>query len=323
MSLNLDPAKKLKEAREYAMGNTEAEFLLVRDTGESPEVGKLPIGKTVQQEVADIFAQDLSSHIDDLRNGDTRPRALDVANTISEDSIMQCAPVSDLPASDLFEILISRDHHGTTTYTADPKPDFQLIRISEPDGKILVGVQSYRGVELVETTNKLSLMYRNQEYERFRGDMVVIQPNVTAVYYDGWLFVISPKTFESIFNMREEYEKRAKEAIEGFEQSGIRLANKEKMSEWLLSHINILRGMYEVYDTGIHEQATPDQIEQMIKAYELDQRSSLEYVRQDGQIELEVGEYVHTWKLLKLLSGKYAEDEIMGTQWEIDSGQRL
>lgn len=45
MSLNLDPAEKLKEAREYAMGNTEAEFLLVRDTGEAPEVGKLPLGK--------------------------------------------------------------------------------------------------------------------------------------------------------------------------------------------------------------------------------------------------------------------------------------
>lgn len=236
---------------------------------------------------------------------------------------MQCAPVTDLPGSDLFELLISRDHHGATTYTADPKPDFQLIRISEPDGKILVGVQSYHGVELVETTNKLSLLYSGQEYERFRGDMVVIQPSVTAVYYDGWLFVISPKTFESMFNMREEYEKRAKEAIEGFEEAGICLANKDKMTEWLLSHINILRGMYEVYDTGIHEQATPDQIEQMIQTYELDQRFSLDYVRQDGQIELEVGKYVHTWKLLKLLSGKYAEDGIMGTQWEIDSGQRL
>lgn len=323
MSLNLDPAEKLKEAREYATGNTEAEFLLVRDTGETPEVGKLPIGQTVQHEVADIFAQDLTSHINDLRNGDTRVRSLDVANTISEDSIIQCAPVADLPGSELFEILISRDHHGPTTYTADPKPDFQLIRISEPDGKVLVGVQSYRGVELVETTNKLSLLYSGQEYERFRGDMVVIQPNVTAVYYDGWLFVISPKTFESMFNMREEYEKRAKKAIEGFEEAGICLANKSKMTEWLLSHINILRGMHEVHDAEIHEQATPNQIEQMIETYELDQRFSLEYARQDGEIELEVGKYVHTWKLLKLLSGKYAEDEIMGTQWEIDSGQRL
>jgi hypothetical protein len=86
---------------------------------------------------------------------------------------------------------------------------------------------------------------------------------------------------------------------------------------------DILRGMYEVYDTEIHEQATPDQIEHMIQTYELDQRFSLDYARQNGQIELEVGKYVHTWKLLKLLSGKYAEDGIMGTQWEIDSGQRL
>ncbi|MFC6766679.1 Kiwa anti-phage protein KwaB-like domain-containing protein [Natrinema soli] len=323
MSLNLNPIEKLKEAREYAEGNTEAEFLLVRERNGSPQVGKLPIGKTVQQEIADNFAQDLTTHIDNLREGDTRTRPLDVANTISEESILQCAPVSDLPNSELFRILISRDNHGSTTYTEDPKPDFQLIRISEPDGKILVGVQSYSGVKLVDTTKKLSLQYSGKEYERFKGDMLVIKPGVNAVYYDGWLFVISPKSFESMFNMREEYEKRAKEAIDGFEDAGIRFTDKEKTTDWLLGHINMLRGMYEIYDAGIHQQATPSQIETMIKNYDLDQRFSLSYVRQNGEIELDVAEYVHTWKLLKLLSGKYAEDNIMGTQWEIDSGQRL
>jgi hypothetical protein len=224
--------------------------------------------------------------------------------------------VAELPDSELFEILNSRRNHGTTKYSEDPEPAFQFIRISEPDGKVLVAVQNYSNAKLVDTTNELALWYKNEEYERFQGDLLVIRPNLNAVCYDGWVFIISPKSFESMFGMREEYKKRAQEAIKGF-------ADRETTIEWMLSHINMLRGMYEIYENGIHEKATPDKIEAMIQKYGLDTRFSLDYARQDGRIELNVDEYQHTWKLIKLLAAKYAEDDIMEEQWEIDSGQRL
>lgn len=323
MSKKLNPAETLREARDFAHANTESEFLLVREESGSAEVGKLQIGKPVQVELADTVASCLTDYIDDLREGKTRARELDVANTISEESIMQCTHVKNLPASDLFKSLLKRGHDTTTTYSADPKPDFQFIRISEPDGKRLLGIQSYNSVRLVETEDSVSMLYDGKEYERFRGDILVIQPTLNAVYYDSWLFIDSPKSFEKMFNMREEYEKRAKEAINSFEDSGIQFADRNKIADWLLSHINILRGMYEIYDKDIHKEADPEQIEKMIEEYELDQRSTLDYTRRNGEIELSVDEYQHTWKLLKLLSGKYAEDEIRGNQWEIDSGQRL
>ena len=323
MSEKLNPAEKLKEAREFAVGRTEAEFLLVRKQGDTPNVGKLQLGRPVQQEIAQTVADALTEQIDNLRDGRTRARPLDVANTISEESVIQCVRIENLPDSELFEVLNSRDNDGTTTYSEDPEPDFQLIRISEPDGKVLIGVQNYSNAKLVDTTSELTLWYQNEEYERFQGDLLVIRPNLNAICYDGWVFIITPKSFESMFDMREEYRKRAEEAIEAFEDAGITFVDRETTIGWMLSHINMLRGMYEIYDNGIHEEATPDKIEAMIQKYDLDTRFSLDYARRNGQIELGVDEYQHTWKLIKLLAAKYAEDDIMGEQWEIDSGQRL
>lgn len=323
MSEKLNPAEKLKEAREFAEGRTEAEFLLVRKQGESPNVGKLQLGRLVQQEIAKTVSDALTEQINNLREGRTRARPLDVANTISEESVIQCVRVKNLPDSELFSVLKSRRNHGTTTYSEDPEPEFQLIRISEPDGKVMIGVQNYSNAKLVDTTNELALLYRDQEYERFRGDLLVIRPNLNAVCFDGWVFIITPKSFEKMFEMREEYKKRAQEAIRGFEDAGITFADRETTIGWMLSHINMLRGMYEIYENGLHKEATPDKIESMIQKYDLDTRFSLDYARQDSQITLHVDEYQHTWKLIKLLAAKYAEDDIMGTKWEIDSGHRL
>lgn len=323
MTLSLDPEKKLKEAREYAQSNTETEFLVVRNSSESPEVGKLPLGKPVQNELSDVVSKAITEIIDGILNEETLVRELDVSNTISETSIIQCAPVSDLPDTELFQLLISRENHGATTYSESPKPDFQFIRISEPDGKRLVAVQSYNDVDIVDTNRKLSLLYTNKEYEEFQGDMLVINPRINALFYDKWLFVVSPTIFESMFNMREEYKTRAKEAIRGLEDGGIQFADRETTTNWMLSNIHMLRDLYKLYDGEIYEEVTPDQIEQMVDEYRLEEMSSVSYSRRDGIIELDVDKYQHTWKLIKLLSGKYAEDEIMGTRWEIESGNRL
>ncbi len=204
MSKKLKPVETLREARDFAHANTESEFLLVRKKSGSAEVGKLQVGKPVQVELADTVANCLTDYIDNLREGKTRPRELDVANTISEESIMQCVPVNNLPGSKLFKSLLRRDHDTTTTYSADPKPDFQFIRISEPDGKRLLGIQSYSSAKLVETEDNVSLLYDGKEYGRFHGNILVIRRKLNAVYYDGWLFVNSPKSFENMFKMREE-----------------------------------------------------------------------------------------------------------------------
>jgi hypothetical protein len=323
MSVDINPAETLGRAREFAADRSEAEFLLVRKEEDGPNVGKLQVGNTVQQEISATIEQALIENINNIINGRTQTRSLSVANTVSDGSVLQCGEVTELPDSELFQLLNSRRNHRTTTYSEDPKPDFQLVRISEPDGRLLIGVQNYTGATLVDTTNELALLYKNQEYERFREDLLILRPRFNAYYYDGWVFVISPKSFESMFELRGEYERRAQEAIDGFNDAGITFAEHSKTSEWLLSHIYMLRSMNEIYENNIYEFFTPDKIEEMIQNYRLDERFSIDYTRKDGQIELAVNEYQHTWKLLKLLGGKFAEDDILGTQWEIDSGERL
>jgi hypothetical protein len=319
----VDPIEKLSAAREFADGQTETEILLVRETEDGPNVGKMQIDRSVQNELSNLFSKSLTTIIDKLRDGETIPRELDVANTVTGNKTLQVAPVDELPQSDLSQVLISRDNHGTTSYLEKPKPKFQMIRISEPGGKILAGVQSYHDYDFIQTDDEVAIWYNNEEYAKFDSDLLVIKPKLNSIYYDNWVFVNSPSTFEQMFEMREEYEQRAEEALDGFEESGIQFEEAEKTKDWLTSQMGMLRGMHEIHDNNIHERATPETVEQIIRKYELDERFSINYERHNGEIQLGVDEYTDTYKLLKLLAAKYAEDEIMETQWEIDSGQRL
>lgn len=320
---DVKPIKKLSRAREFAEGSTEAELLLVRKENGTPNVGKLEIDSTLQNDVSALFSKGLTSIIDKLQEGKMVPGELDVANTVADGSSLQVAPVDSLPDSELSRVLISRDNHGTTTYSEQPKPNFQLLRISEPGGKILVGVQSYHDYDFVQTDEEVALWYDNTEYSKFDGDLLVLKPKLNSIYYDNWVFVDSASMFEQMFEMREEYERRAEEALEGFKDSGIIFDNQEQTNQWLQSQMNMLRGMYEIYDNQIHEKITPKKVEEFINKYDLDNRFSISYERDGGEITIGVEEYTDTWKLLKLLGAKYAEDDIMGTQWEIDAGQRL
>ncbi len=321
--IEISPAEKLSQAREFANGNTETEFLFVQKSGESDTVGKLEISKELQVELSDIVARCLAGYVNDLRNGSVRPRRLDVANTVSDESVVQCAPKGNLPDTRLFSALVSGECDKTGSYPTDSTPNIQLIRITEPDGKTLVGVQSHHDVKLMQPNSSLGarMFYSNDEYQKFDGQVVTVKPELRAVYYDDWLFIDDASVFESIFNMEDAYREKAEEAMDALEDSGIIIT--DGTSDWLLSHINILRAMYEIYDEDIHEKASPDEIEETIEEYDLNERFSLSYDRKNGKIRINVGKYQHTWKLIKALSGKYADNAIRDIRWEIDSGRRM
>jgi hypothetical protein len=325
MSSAADAIDTLQNAREFADSSAEAELLLVRKQNSTPDVGKLRIGADIQNKITEITVDSLDKHIGRLEEGTVQARSLNIGNTVGNDSVIECERIANLPDSDLFRLLDSRSDHGWTTYTEDPKPKFQFVRISEPRGDVLIGLKMYNDVTVVDTNKRLALTNRDQarEYRRVQDNLLILEPRFSAFCYDGWLFVIKPKPFESAFEMREEYEQRGQEVIEQFVNSGITFADHDKTTGWLLSQITMLRAMYEIYDNDIHTRLTPDLVEASIDKYDLADRYSIDYTRNGEQIELSINDYDDRWRLLKLLGGKFAEDEIMGTQWEIDAGRRL
>ena len=325
MSSTTDAIETLQNAQAFASSGAEVELLLVRKQGESADIGKLRIGRDIQNEIAEITSNSLDEKASEIEQGEVRARALNIGNTISNESIIECERIENLPDSELFQLLSSRRDHGLTTYSENPSPDFQFVRISEPEGRVLVGLKTYSDVTVVDTTQRLIMSDRGpaSEYRQIQNNLLVFEPRFSAFCYDGWVFVIKSKAFESAFEMREEYEQRGREVIEGFTDSGVVFANHDKTTGWLMSQLTMLRAMYEIYENNIHRRITPDMIESSIAKYDLTELYSIGYNRTGEQIELSIDEYSDTWGLLKLLGGKFAEDEILGTQWEIEAGQRL
>ncbi len=161
----------------------------------------------------------------------------------------------------------------------------------------------------------------NGVYTKFEGDLLIVPESLNAVYYDGHVFVRTPKSFEKMFEMREEYEQKAESVINSFEAAGIQFADKKVKEEWLAEgEIRILRKLYSVHENEIPKYATPKDISRIIDKYDV----GVTYQRKNGHIELDIDEYTDVWELLRVLNSDYAEAELIpDAKLEIESKRVL
>lgn len=304
----------LKDAREFAQTTKQVEYLLVRNSDDSTELGELEIKRNVQNELRQVMTDEITRFVDAVRSGGTLLEELETANTFRDESILQYIPADELPPTDLFALLQNRSSYPHTTYSDGDDPDFQLIRVRDPNGKLLIGVQNYRGDQIIDTSTKATIWYNNKVYDKFSTDLVQVPQKINVLYYDGWVFIVSPKSFERMFEMRDAYEERAKEVLNEFSNQNIEFAREEQMEDWLLGNLNMLRKMYQVGELDMPAQATPQEFKRIIDKY----NPPVDYTMKGGKIELDVEEYTDIWKILRVFTDSYSEGEILDVQWEID-----
>lgn len=298
--------QRLKRARKFAQGNTQTDYLLVHKDDAQPNIGSLEFRGAVQKEINDLFVQSLTEKINKIRDGKLDLRRLDISNTNLDEPIVQCESISKFPDSELFQTLVSKKDYPNTKIDLDDKPDFQLLRVTDGD-KVLIGVQNSQSIKAYGKSDGLPVLYNNDVYTKFDGDVFIVPQSINAVCFDGLVYVFTPKSFEKMFEMRDEYERQANQVIEKFGNAGIKLANEKVRDEWLVGEIRILRKMFEVSQNEIAHHATPNKIKQVIEKYGVD----VEYTKKNGDIELEINRYQDIWELLRLLNADYAEAEII------------
>lgn len=298
--------KRLKRARKFAQDNSDTDYLLVHKTGSTPEIGGLDFPATVQQEINKLLVDSMSDLISEIFEGKKDLRPFRVANSNLDEPIIECQAISSLPNSDLFQAIVSDKPYPTTKLDMENKPDFQLIRVTDGD-QVLVGIQNSQSIQVYDDSDGLSLLYDNEMYTKFDGDLFIVPQSINAICFDGMVYIRTHKSFEKLFEIREEYERQAENVIDRFNKSGITFANQRLENEWLVGDIRILRKMFEVRKNKIPKYATPDKIEEVIEKYEV----GVEYQRKNGQIELDIERYQDVWELLRLLNDDYAEAEII------------
>ncbi|RQG93087.1 DUF4868 domain-containing protein [Natrarchaeobius halalkaliphilus] len=317
MTTQNDAADTLKNAREFVQGNTSTDYLLVHKRETGPEIQTLEFRKTVQNELEKLFADVLTSYIDKVRDGSVGIRNLSAINTVTDESLIQHATIDELPDTELFRSLTSDSTYPTTKYDKNDPPDFQLIKVS--DGKKhLIGIQNHRSLKTYDASKSgIPLLYRDAVYSKFESDLLIVPEALNAIYFEDQLFVMTPKSFEKMFEMRDEYEQKAETVISNFEDSGIRFSKSKITDDWMINgDIRVLRKLYTVHENEIPTYATPDRIKMVIDKYDIE----VQYRKKNGFIELDIEEYTDIWKLLRLLNSDYAEAELIpDARLEIES----
>lgn len=310
----------LKQSRKFIQGNTHTDYLLVYKQESGVKVERIEFPATIQQQFGEIARNAVTAMIDDLREGKLQETGLNALNTVTDKSTLQRASGDDLPETELAQVLTEQGEYRTGRYNPDSPPDFQLIRVTD-NNKVFLGVQNHQSLRTYEPSQEgLTLFYDNEIYNKFEGELLMIPESLNAVYFDEEVFVRTPKSFESMFEMREEYEKQAEKVVSQFNEAGIGFSDDKIADEWLMGDIRVLRRMFEIQENGIPEYATPKKIKQIIDDYPI----NVDYEMDGDEISLSIDEYVDIWALLRLLNDNYAEAEIMpDTKLEIENKRIL
>lgn len=297
---------RLKRARNFAQVNSDTDYLLVHKESSKPKIGSLNFPVTVQQEINKLLTDSVSDLIKAVSNGEKDLRRFHISNNNIDEPVIECEAVSNMPNSELFQTIISNKTFPNTKMDLDNKPDLQLIRATDGE-KVLVGIQNSRKIKSYTKSSGLSLMYDNEMYTKFDGDLFTVPESIDALYFDGLLYVENHSPFEKMFEIRDKYENKANTVISKFNESGIKFKDKKISDQWLVGDIRILRKMFEIRQNEIPTHATPSKIKSVIEKYGVD----VEYTMENESIELDINRYHDIWELLRLLNADYAEAEII------------
>lgn len=185
-------------------------------------------------------------------------------------------------------VLSVRDTPGLTEWLdALPQPDWPAIfdgdeetlrrsrfyayRLTLPDGR---GVRAFRGRAGLEVAARkrhaISAMFHrdSSELAAIEGSVITFEPTPDFFEWDGLLFIVNMRTFESITNIRDVTDRKAVEAIDAL-AGRFHLANPDALKASISQRTRLAKRLASAHKHGLVGDLDPERVAQLIAARQL------------------------------------------------------
>lgn len=304
----LDFLRESRRSSQYLLSKKEDHF----------EFGVAPLSAPILNTAERIFEQSLEDIVTGVNEGDKEIKQFSIAHTTRNVTPIQYLPVEELPDTARFDYLLSDPSLEERSYEEWPNPDVQIIRIKEPGGSSLLGLQEFTNHQVVGSSKPILFSSGDEQYDVIEDSLLTIPSRVNAVYFDDYVYVYTPKAFERIYDIRGEYEEQTDHVIDTLENRDIELAD-DSIVETFKNDIRCLRRINEIKRHNIHEDLEPEAVIETVEKYDV---PVIAQERNDSLV-LDIESGSHRWKLLDLLSDSYLRSDMTENQYNAPNKDKL
>lgn len=320
MSTGNDHLSRIRGARDFVESTDRrtTNYILGRQPDEEGEfeLGEAPLSQSILDIAQEILYENLCTIVDRVTEGPASLEQFSIANTNRNITPVQHLPIDELPDEARIDDLIENYERldlPETWYDESPPPKLQFIRVQEPGGNAIVGLQEYSRTQIVGSSRRAKFIHREQGYNMLEDEVLSIPERVHAVCYDGYVYISSPKAFERMFDLRDQYRQEVDDVFNELEDQNIRIGD-DSILESFKRDIRCLRRVHEIKRHRVHESATPDKIIDIADRYNV----PVTVAQDNGELVLNVDDLRKRWKILDLLGDNYLQSEMTENQYNAD-----
>lgn len=310
----------LADARTFAMGHGVTRELIVArkrdtdDTHPSFNFGEVPIHHPIPNDIQQLVVHRLEKRIDQIRKGKKDLVEYELSNVNREDTPVQHLSRHNFPMYDTMEELLTETEFPDSSYEK-PRPDFQVIRIRDRRGRVLLAFRQYTNRQYMGLDKKAWIFLQDNEYSKIEQEEVISLPNkIDAVYYDDVFYVFKQSNFEDIFDWVQELEDQAHEVFDTIEANDVLVHDMGEFRTRVFNHRTKMRKLYEVSQNGIVEDLDMDTAKRIIHEFDLDLTIT---ENEDGEEGIEIPNGHKVWDVIRLFNNDHLVSPVDSSRFQV------
>jgi len=248
-----------------------------------------------------------------LENDSIRFSEYSLENRDRDQTFVQYESSANIPQFDNFERLLEGQRFSHTTYTEQPKPEFQAIRIQDEDNdEMAVAFLHYSRRQIMGRTSWARMKVGSEKHRKVDESLISIPDRVDAIYYDELMYIFNQSKFEKVFDYHAEYERCADDVIDAIDETDIPFHDFEMFKDAVYENNRVLRLMYKVHERGTYEDLDADDATYIRDNFDTDVKFK---ENDDGEMAIKMEDKRNVWAVLRFFNDDHLNSPLTEEQY--------
>lgn len=241
----------------------------------------------------------------------------DISNRKKEDSLLEYVQTDKIQNFERFDGLFDTESLVKERYQPGQQQEFQAYRVIE-DGEVkFAALQKFTQRQVLSKSDGVKLAFRDDstEYEPFDGKVVSFLDRIDCFYFDESIFILNPTKFEDIFDYLYEYKDDANDVLTAVKNSNINIADFDRFVNSVKRDRRALRKMREIKQVGIYNDLSRDEVEQIVKDFNLS--IDIEEGDTDEDWAIAIPDLRKKWDIIRLLNDDHLYSDLSKDRYQV------
>ena len=276
-------------------------------------VERISLDQEIPEALESLVRDKVENKQSALENDSIRFSEYSLENRDRDQTFVQYESSANIPQFDNFERLLEGQRFSHTTYTEQPKPEFQAIRIRDEDNdEMAIAFLHYSRRQIMGRTSRARMKVGSEKHRKVNESLISIPDRVDAIYYNDLVYIFNQSKFEKLFDYHAEYERCADDVIDAISETDIPFHDFEMFKDAVYKNNRVLRLMYKVHERGTYENLDANDATYIRDNFDTDVKFE---ENDNGKMAIKMDDKRNVWAVLRLFNDDHLNSPLTEEQY--------